>query len=197
MAPPRAGEVLVRMAYAGLCHSDEHMRFSTTTELPAVGGHEGSAVVQETGPGVTVLVPGDHVALTFVAVCGHCRWCATDRANLCEGAGSISSGTMADGTYRFHGAAVVLAGLSRDPDELTIHLPGSVLARTERRVLGCYFGSCNPVRDIPLVLSLYQRGELQLDELISARYRLENITAGYADLARGRNARGLIAFMDD
>jgi Zn-dependent alcohol dehydrogenase len=92
---------------------------------------------------------------------------------------------------------VVLAGLSRDPDELTIHLPGSVLARTERRVLGCYFGSCNPVRDIPLVLSLYQRGELQLDELISARYRLEDITAGYADLARGRNARGLIAFMDD
>jgi S-(hydroxymethyl)glutathione dehydrogenase/alcohol dehydrogenase len=51
------------------------------------------------------------------------------------------------------------------------------------------------VRDIPLVLSLYQRGELQLDELISARYRLEDITAGYADLAAGRNARGLIAFM--
>ena len=50
------------------------------------------------------------MALTFVAVCGHCRWCATDRANLCEGAGSISSGTMADGTYRFPGAAPPLAG---------------------------------------------------------------------------------------
>jgi S-(hydroxymethyl)glutathione dehydrogenase/alcohol dehydrogenase len=57
-------------------------------------------------------------------------------------------------------------------------------------VLGCYFGSCNPVRDIPLVLSLYQRGELQLDELISARYRLEDITAGYADLARGQTPAG-------
>lgn len=51
VAPPRAGEVLVRMAYAGVCHSDEHMRFSTTTGLPVVGGHESSAVVQETGPG--------------------------------------------------------------------------------------------------------------------------------------------------
>ena len=63
-------------------------------------------------------------------------------------------------------------------------------------MLGCYLGSCSPVRDIPLVLSLYQRGELQLDELISARYRLEDITTGYADLSRGQNARGLIAFMD-
>lgn len=110
VAPPRAGEVLVRMAYAGLCHSDEHMRSSTTTELPVVGGHEGPAVGQETGPGVTALAPGDHVARTFVAVCGHCRWCATDRGNLCEGAGSISSGTMADGSCRFHGAAPPLAG---------------------------------------------------------------------------------------
>lgn len=142
VAAPKAGEVLVRMAYAGLCHSDEHMRFSTTTELPVTAA----------------MVTG-----TFAAT--------------------------------GKGGAVVLAGLSRDPDELTIHLPGSVLARTERRVLGCYFGSCNPVRDIPLVLSLYQRGELQLDDLISARYRLEDITAGYADLAAGRNARGLLAFM--
>ena len=63
-------------------------------------------------------------------------------------------------------------------------------------MLGCYLGSCSPVRDIPLVLSLYQRGELQLDELISACYRLEDITTGYADLSRGQAARGLIAFMD-
>jgi len=93
------------------------------------------------------------------------------------------------------GAVLRKPGADWEIHELTIHLPGSVLARTERRVLGCYFGSCNPVRDIPLVLSLYQRGELQLDELISARYRLDDITAGYADLAAGRNARGLIAFM--
>ena len=57
-------------------------------------------------------------------------------------------------------------------------------------MLGCYLGSCSPVRDIPLFLSLYQRGELQLDELISARYRLEDITAGYADLARGQTPAG-------
>ena len=46
------------------------------------------------------------------------------------------------------------------------------------------------MRDIPLVLSLYQRGELQLDEMVSARCRLEDITAGYADLARGQTPAG-------
>src|SRR6266567_7348708 len=50
---PRAGEVLVRLAYAGLCYSDEHVRFDSGARLPIVGGHEGSGVVVETGPGVT------------------------------------------------------------------------------------------------------------------------------------------------
>src|SRR6266567_3520332 len=81
---PRAGEVLVRLAYAGLCYSDEHVRFDSGARLPIVGGHEGSGVVVETGPGVTGLATGDHVALTFVAVCGRCHWCASGRANLCE-----------------------------------------------------------------------------------------------------------------
>ena len=100
---PRAGEVLVRMAYAGLCYSDEHLRFGKVAQLPVVGGHEGSGVVVATGPGVTGLAEGDHVALTFVAVCGRCYWCASGRANLCQSAGS--GGVMADGTFRFHGAA--------------------------------------------------------------------------------------------
>jgi len=350
---PREGEVLVRLAYAGLCYSDEHLRFRDVAQLPIVGGHEGSGVVVETGPGVTGLSVGDHVALTFVAVCGRCRWCATGRANLCQGTGGMNTGRMADGSFRFHGAAplfaseglggfcglgtfsqyavvsqiscvkvdpalplqavalvscgvmtgwgavvhtagtrvgdtvvvigaggiglnavqgarhagaaaiiavdpvqakrdlaltlgathavatvpeagkiaaaenptargcdtaivaignltteavtqafratgrggtVVIAGLSHDPLELNIQLPGTVLATTERRVAGSFFGSCNPVRDVPLLLDLYHRGQLQLDQLISRHYRLEEISAGYADLASGRNARGLIDF---
>jgi S-(hydroxymethyl)glutathione dehydrogenase/alcohol dehydrogenase len=67
-----------------------------------------------------------------------------------------------------------------------------VLAATERRVVGCFFGSANPVSDVPLLLGLYQRGQLQLDQLVSRQYRLEEISAGYADLAAGRNVRGLI-----
>src|SRR5260221_2403737 len=101
---PREGEILVRMAFAGLCYSDEHVRFDKNARLPIVGGHEGSGVVVETGPGVTGLSDGDHVALTFVTVCGRCHWCASGRANLCESGGRANIGSMADGTFRFHGS---------------------------------------------------------------------------------------------
>src|SRR5258708_33804866 len=100
--PPREGEVLVRMAFAGLCYSDEHLRFDTNARLPIVGGHEGSAVVVETGPGVTGLAAGDHVALTFVTVCGRCHWCTSGRANLCESGGRANIGPMADGSFPVH-----------------------------------------------------------------------------------------------
>ena len=58
------------------------------------------------------------------------------------------------------GGTVVIAGMSHDPLELNVQVPGTVLAATERRVVGSFFGSCNPVRDVPLLLGLYQRGEL-------------------------------------
>ena len=351
--PPGEGEVLVRLAYAGLCYSDEHLRFDRAARLPIVGGHEGSGVVEATGPGVTGLGPGDHVALTFVAVCGRCHWCVSGRANLCESGGRANVGAMADGTFRRHGDAgefapedlggfcglgtfaqyavvsrnscvkvdaslplqavalvscgvmtgwgaavrtartaigdtvvvvgaggiglnavqgashagaaaviavdpvpakrelalrlgatgaaetireagklaaaaspvargadavivavgnltqevisqafratgrggkLVIAGLSHDPLELNVQLPGTVLAATERSVLGSFVGSCHPARDVPLLLSLYRQGRLQLDQLVSRTYRLEEVSAGYADLAAGRNIRGVIEF---
>src|SRR5260221_8052 len=101
---PREGEILVRMAFGGLCYSDEHVRFDKNARLPIVGGHEGSGVVVETGPGVTGLSDGDHVGLTFVTVCGRCHWCASGRANLCESGGRANIGSMADGTFRFPGS---------------------------------------------------------------------------------------------
>ncbi|MGI9004809.1 MAG: zinc-binding dehydrogenase [Streptosporangiaceae bacterium] len=353
MDPPGEGEVLVRLAYAGLCYSDEHLRFDQAARLPIVGGHEGSGVVEATGSGVTGLAAGDHVALTFVAVCGRCHWCVSGRANLCESGGRANAGAMADGTFRRHGdggefspqdlgafcglgtfsqyavvsqnscvlvdpevplpavalvscgvmtgwgaavrtartaigdtvvvvgaggiglnavqgashagaAAViavdpvpakrelarrlgatgaaetireagklaaaanpvargadtvivavgnltqeviaqafratgrggklVIAGLSHDPLELNVQLPGTVLAATERSVLGSFVGSCHPARDVPLLLRLYQQSRLQLDQLVSRTYRLEEVSAGYADLAAGRNIRGVIEF---
>lgn len=357
--PPRAGEVLVKLAYAGLCYSDEHLRFGSGAQLPIVGGHEGSGVVQEIGPGVTGVAPGDHVALTFVAICGRCYWCSSGRWSLCESGGRASVGTMADGTFRFkrapgstgstasfpvegfggfcgigtfsqyavvsqnacvkvdpaiplrvaalvscgvmtgwgsvvntartqigdtvvivgaggiglnavqgaklagaatiiavdpvqakrelalrlgatHAAAtakeagkiaaeanpvprgadavilavgnltteavtgafratgkggiLVIAGLSHDPLDLNVQVPGTVLAVTQRRIAGSFFGSCNPARDVPLLLGLYQRGDLLLDQLVSKHYALEEVSEGYADLAEGRNARGVIEF---
>jgi NDMA-dependent alcohol dehydrogenase len=350
---PREGEVLVKLAFAGLCYSDEHLRHDTGARLPIVGGHEGAGVVAEVGPGVTDLAVGDHVALTFVATCGRCHWCASGRSNLCESRGRSNVGAMSDGSFRFHGqspafpaegigsfcglgtfsqyavvsrnscvpvgknaplsavalvscgvltgwgaavrtagtrpgdtvvvigtggvglnavqgarhagastiiavdpvqakrdlavslgatdaaatvpeaaklaaaanpvahgadtvivtvgnlsaeivsqafratgrgGALVIASMSHDTFEVNVQIPGTVLAATERRVVGSYFGSCNPAADVPLLLGLYQRGQLALDQLISGRYGLADITAGYADLASGRNARGVIDF---
>jgi alcohol dehydrogenase (nicotinoprotein) len=352
VAPPRDGEVLVKLAYAGLCYSDEHLRADSRAQLPIVGGHEGSGVVEAVGPGVTKVAPGDHVALTFVSICGHCHWCATGRWSLCESGGRANVGAMSDGTFRFHGApplpadgfggfcgigtfsryavvsqnscvkvnqdvplravalvscgvltgwgsvvrtastqigatvvvigaggiglnavqgarlagattiiavdpvaakhdlasqlgathtvttakdaaklaaaanpaargadvvvvavgnlnsdtisggfratgkggTLVIAGLSHDPLELNVQLPGTMIAVSERRVVGSFFGSCNPVSDIPLLLDLYQRGQLMLDQLVSRQYALDEINTGYADLAAGRNARGVIEY---
>src|SRR3712207_4715817 len=60
--PPRAGEVLVKLAASGMCHSDEHLYTGDLPfELPIIGGHEGAGVVQEVGEGVVTLAPGDRV----------------------------------------------------------------------------------------------------------------------------------------
>jgi alcohol dehydrogenase (nicotinoprotein) len=101
--PPKAGEVLIRFVAAGLCHSDEHLRHGDIVpRFPLVGGHEGAGVIEEVGPGVTRLQPGDHVICSFLPVCGHCRWCSTGKSNLCDMGATILDGQMTDGTYRFH-----------------------------------------------------------------------------------------------
>ncbi|MBW0014790.1 Zn-dependent alcohol dehydrogenase [Mycobacterium sp.] len=114
--PPRAGEVLIRLAATGLCHSDEHIRqgrlapppktlraLGLPLMSPTIGGHEGSAVVVEVGAGVTGLAPGDHVVTSFVAVCGQCRWCASGMEYLCDvGSGTLAPGMPTDGTFRHH-----------------------------------------------------------------------------------------------
>lgn len=343
---PGTGEVLVRMAFAGLCYSDEHVRVFGSVAGCVVGGHEGSGVIEAIGPGVKGLAPGDHVVLSFVQVCGHCRWCASGHSNLCDRARETYRGRTAEGTPRFHtstadvgrysglgtfanytvvsenncvkivddvpldvaaliscgvltgwGAAVyaarvqvgdvvavfgvggvginavqgashagasaviaidpaprkralalalgathavaeaaeaqqialaldpsagganaaivctavlrsetvtrafdtvgkrgivVIAGLSDDPNELTVNISGTLLAASEKRLQGTLLGSCNPFRDIPRMVQLYQTGRLHLSELVSASYPLENITSGYDDLRAGRNIRGLI-----
>ncbi|MCH9766814.1 MAG: NDMA-dependent alcohol dehydrogenase [Actinomycetia bacterium] len=114
--PPRSGEVLVQMAAAGLCHSDEHIRQGQLVPptagrhspkgmsmSPTIGGHEGSGVVVEVGDGVTRFAPGDHVVASFVAVCGQCRWCASGMEYICDaGAGTLAPGMPTDGTFRHH-----------------------------------------------------------------------------------------------
>ncbi|HLM04634.1 MAG TPA: NDMA-dependent alcohol dehydrogenase [Blastococcus sp.] len=99
---PGPGEVLVEMAYAGLCHSDEHLRHSNPGgRYPIVGGHEGSGVVRAVGQGVTSVAPGDHVVTSFLPACGHCRFCASGRSNLCDKGATIASGKLPSGTFPF------------------------------------------------------------------------------------------------
>jgi len=101
--PPRAGEVLIRMAASGVCRSDFHStRGIHPHVLPIVLGHEGSAIVEEVGDGVDGLAPGDHVVCSWLANCGECRRCAAGRPVLCERLGPFEAGFLADGTTRFH-----------------------------------------------------------------------------------------------
>ncbi len=110
--PPKAGEVLIRYVAAGLCHSDEHLRQGDITpRFPIVGGHEGAGIIEEVGPGVTRLQAGDHVICSFLPVCGHCRWCATGKSNLCDMGATILDGMLPDGTYRFHAGGEDFGGM--------------------------------------------------------------------------------------
>lgn len=100
---PREGEVLVRMAAGGICRSDLHaMHGEIAAPLPVVLGHEGAGVVEEVGPGVTSVKPGDHVVLLWRASCGKCYYCTRGRPALCDlGAQVRWSGKLRDGTSRF------------------------------------------------------------------------------------------------
>jgi NDMA-dependent alcohol dehydrogenase len=359
--PPRAGEVLVEMAAAGLCHSDDHIlkgdmsmpnkvarEFGLTPMFPMIGGHEGSGFVVEVGDGVTDFAVGDHVVMSFVAVCGQCRWCATGMEYLCDyGAQTMAPGMPTDGTFRHHtvdgrplghlskvgafakhtvvsvnslvkiephlplvpsallscaiptgygstanragvrgGDTVVVVGaggigtaaiqgaringatqiIAVDPVEFkqkaalvfgATHSVATVAEATElvrdltygvmadsvvvapslisgddvnkwlmltrkggtcvltgmtaqttrsakidlqnfilwnKNLVGTIFGSCNPKADITRLARLYQSGQLQLDEMITKRYRLDDINDAYADLRGGEIIRGVIDF---
>jgi len=101
--PPKAGEVLVKLAASGMCHSDEHLVTGDLAAwLPIIGGHEGAGVVEEVGPGVTALAPGDHVVFGFIPACGQCPSCATGHSNLCDVGGTLMIGRQMDGTARHH-----------------------------------------------------------------------------------------------
>jgi len=102
LAPPREGEVLVRVAAAGVCHSDWHLMTGATRHtVPVVPGHEGAGVVVAVGPGVSRVQVGQNVALNWAPSCGACFYCLHDRPSLCGTyVGPIWAGTMMDGTTR-------------------------------------------------------------------------------------------------
>lgn len=110
LAPPGRDEVLIKIAAAGLCHSDlSVINGDRPRPMPMALGHEASGVVEELGEGVTDLQVGDHVVVVFVPSCGHCAPCAEGRPALCEpGAAANGAGLLLSGARRLTRGGVAL-----------------------------------------------------------------------------------------
>jgi len=341
---PKAGEVRVKIKAAGVCHSDLSV-INGTIPLVALGpiviGHEGAGIIEEIGSGVEGLAVGDHVALSWVYMCGDCYYCDRHQHHLCQ-TGSKFLGKMLDGTSRVKrgdeylntmmmtgcmaeysvvpaancvkieedipfsvaafvgcgvmtgvGAALKTAevkpgstvavvgcggiGLSiiqgakiagaktiiavdqaqnkldmaikfgathavlgdEAADEVkrltngigvdygfeavgiaptvktmdlitrrggvativgvgglqnTYDFNAFAFSMTGKTYKGCYYGSAYPKVDFPTLLSFYKNGCLDLDNMISKTYNIDQIHEAFADLEAGSNARGIIAF---
>jgi alcohol dehydrogenase len=110
LAPPQAGEVLVRIAAAGLCHSDlSVINGDRPRPMPMALGHEAAGVVAGLGPDVTDLEIGDHVVMVFMPSCGHCLPCSEGRPALCEaGAAANGKGELLHGGSRLSCGGTVI-----------------------------------------------------------------------------------------
>jgi S-(hydroxymethyl)glutathione dehydrogenase/alcohol dehydrogenase len=100
---PRRGEALVRLAATGVCHTDAYTLSGRDPEglFPAVLGHEGAGVVEEVGPGVESVAPGDHVIPLYTPECRQCKFCLSGKTNLCIALRATQGrGVMPDGTSR-------------------------------------------------------------------------------------------------
>ncbi len=124
---PGPGQVLVKTAASGVCHSDLHfVEGLWPIPLPAVLGHEAAGVVEQVGPGVTYVEPGDHVVLLFVPFCGSCRDCMTGRPYLCT-QGRTRQAVLHIGDH----AAVPFASMSSFAEHMVVPEGGVVKIRKD------------------------------------------------------------------
>jgi S-(hydroxymethyl)glutathione dehydrogenase / alcohol dehydrogenase len=148
LAAPKAGEVRVKIAAAGVCHSDLHVkRGEWDAPAPMVMGHEGSGVVVELGEGVTSLAVGDHVVLSWVPPCGECRYCRSGHEARCQVAATVVApkGVLYDGTSRLSKDGEMLhhyLGVSSFAEEVVVPASGAIKVRDDApldviAVVGC------------------------------------------------------------
>ena len=117
LAPPKAGEVLVRLHACGICHTDMYTASGVDPSgyAQCVLGHEGAGIVDAVGEGVTSVAPGDHVVTLFSPQCGKCVNCRSGRTNICVAIREQQNlGYLPDGTAR----------LSRENGEKLRHFMG-------------------------------------------------------------------------
>ncbi|WP_208301264.1 zinc-binding dehydrogenase [Mycobacterium sp. DL440] len=146
LAAPGPGEVQVKIAAAGVCHSDLHVTTGAwDVPAPVVLGHEGSGVVTAVGHGVDDLEPGDHVVLSWVPGCGECRACQAGRPAQCALVASVvaTGGTLYDGTTRLsneRGQIHHYLGVSSFAEQVVVPRSGAVKVRKDA-----------PLQDIAIV----------------------------------------------
>ena len=159
--PPQANEVLVKVAAAGVCHSDLSVVAGVRERpLPMVLGHEASGVVQEVGPGVEGLEPGDHVVFAFLPSCGQCLPCKEGRPSICEkGAAANGAGTLLGGGMRLHKDGQDLyhqAGVSCFSEYVVAHRSSVVKVDKDLPLdIACTF-SCAVITGVGAVLNTAQ-----------------------------------------
>ncbi|GBO24694.1 Alcohol dehydrogenase class-3, partial [Araneus ventricosus] len=104
VAPPKAGEVRIKILATAVCHTDAYTLDGLDPEgiFPCILGHEGGGVVESVGEGVTSVKPGDHVVPLYIPQCGDCKFCNSPKTNLCSKIRATQGkGVMPDGTSRF------------------------------------------------------------------------------------------------
>eukprot|EP01027_Heterolobosea_sp_BB2_P027278 GEZU01042588.1.p1 GENE.GEZU01042588.1~~GEZU01042588.1.p1 ORF type:complete len:421 (+),score=140.90 GEZU01042588.1:107-1264(+) len=104
VAPPKKGEVRIKMYATALCHTDVYTWSGKDPEgvFPVIFGHEGAGIVESVGEGVTSVKPGDHVIPVYIPECGECKFCKSNKTNLCSAIRvTQGQGLMPDGTSRF------------------------------------------------------------------------------------------------
>ncbi|KAI5702562.1 hypothetical protein M8J76_001070 [Diaphorina citri] len=104
VAPPKAGEVRIKIVSTAICHTDAYTLDGLDSEgkFPCVLGHEGSGIVESVGEGVTSVAPGDHVIPLYIPQCNECKFCKSSKTNLCTKIRTTQGeGVMPDGTTRF------------------------------------------------------------------------------------------------
>ncbi|WP_237067479.1 S-(hydroxymethyl)glutathione dehydrogenase/class III alcohol dehydrogenase [Microbulbifer guangxiensis] len=104
VAPPKKGEVRVKLIASGVCHTDAFTLSGEDPEgiFPAILGHEGGGIVESVGEGVTSVQVGDHVIPLYTPECGECKFCKSGKTNLCQKIRETQGkGLMPDGTTRF------------------------------------------------------------------------------------------------
>ena len=133
LAEPGPNEVLIRVAAAGLCHSDvRHMTGDYATDFPTVLGHESAGVVEATGERVTHVAPGDHVITSLSVFCGVCSNCRDGRSNLCEDRDVTRRGAHEPPRLSMNGEALYqFLDLSSFAEQMLVHEHAVVKVKSE------------------------------------------------------------------